>query len=212
MKHLSRKEREKAQHRFEILEAAEKVFAEKGFRGATTEDIAQQAEFSVGTLYNFFGSKEELYTAVLIERVEQVLQLVTEIFSRTDLDPVRAIERYIERKAEFFTEHGPFFRLFHREQLGGSADISPSWREQVCSAHQQSIERIEAAVQRGIETGSFRNISARDVALALQGLTNGMLLDCLNSDTDYRSKVPLMKTLFFEGALAGPRSEDSGDE
>ncbi len=203
----SRKEREKARHRLEILEAAEKVFAEKGFHGATIDEIARRAEFAVGTLYNFFSSKEELYTAVLVERAKQMLKLVTDIFSDSALDPVSAIERYIEKKAQFFTEHGPFFRLFHKEQLGGSPILTTAWREQIFSIYRESISRIESAIERGIESGRFRKLSALNITLALQGITNAFLLPCLDGPDhqDYQANVPLMKTLFFRGALA---SED----
>jgi len=204
---MARKEREKARHRLEILEAAEKVFARKGFRGATIEEIAQQAEFSVGTLYNFFESKEELYAAVLVERVQQFQRLVENIFSRPEVDPVRLMEEFIERKAGFFAEHAPFFRLLHREHVAGSADISASWRRRLLEVYQQFIARLEGAIRRGIETGRLRDMPPRDTALALQGLTDSLLMECLNTDVDYRSKVGLMKSLFFEGALKRPESD-----
>jgi TetR/AcrR family transcriptional regulator len=59
-----RKEREKQQRRDEIIHAAEKVFISRGFKNATMEDIADEAELSKGTLYLYFNSKEELHLAV----------------------------------------------------------------------------------------------------------------------------------------------------
>ncbi len=70
---LPRKERERLAHRREIIGAAERVFARNGHRGSTVEQIAQEAEFAVGTLYNFFKSKEELYEEVLASLVEQAV-------------------------------------------------------------------------------------------------------------------------------------------
>ena len=51
---LSRREREKLRHRKEMLDAALKLFSEKGFHNVSMHEIAQKAEFAIGTLYKFF--------------------------------------------------------------------------------------------------------------------------------------------------------------
>ena len=76
----SRKEKEHLTRRADILKAAESLFAEKGFHGATMADLATESEFSVGTLYKFFGSKEEVYYILILERLDLFhLQLETEV-------------------------------------------------------------------------------------------------------------------------------------
>jgi AcrR family transcriptional regulator len=55
--------------RTQILEAALKVFAAKGFKGATNQDIAKEAGISPGLLYWYFKSKEDLFFAILEDRV-----------------------------------------------------------------------------------------------------------------------------------------------
>ena len=74
-----RKEREKQLRREQIMEAAKKVFSEKGLAGATMENIAKEAELSPATLYLYFRNKDELYASLnlkmlqmLIERLEAV--------------------------------------------------------------------------------------------------------------------------------------------
>jgi len=62
---LTRKERLKEQGRQEILEAAMVLFGEKGFHGVSMHEIAGKAGVAVGTLYNFFHSKEDLYIALM---------------------------------------------------------------------------------------------------------------------------------------------------
>ena len=59
-----RKEREKRRRENQILDAAEEVFAQKGFDNATIDDIAEKAELSKGTIYLYFKSKEVLYTGL----------------------------------------------------------------------------------------------------------------------------------------------------
>ncbi|MFC1485941.1 TetR/AcrR family transcriptional regulator, partial [Candidatus Latescibacterota bacterium] len=73
---LTRREREKAQHRREIMEAAISVFAEKGFFAATLEEIAQKAEFSKGALYLYFQNKEDLLNTILQEMTDEWIQVL----------------------------------------------------------------------------------------------------------------------------------------
>ncbi|GIK66143.1 MAG: AcrR family transcriptional regulator [Chloroflexota bacterium] len=61
-----RRERRIARRRADILEAAMKVFAEKGIRQATTKEIAEAADIAEGTIYNYFANKEELVAAMLM--------------------------------------------------------------------------------------------------------------------------------------------------
>ena len=79
---LSRRERERQNRRREILEAAQAVFAEKGYTHATLDEIAQRAEFGKGTLYNYFeGGKEDILFAIFDEIYDEMRQLIQEAFS-----------------------------------------------------------------------------------------------------------------------------------
>jgi TetR/AcrR family transcriptional regulator len=71
---VSRKERELQRHRWEILRVALKMFSESGFHGVTMQDIARESEFAVGTLYKFFNNKEDLYGALLMEKLRMRLR------------------------------------------------------------------------------------------------------------------------------------------
>ena len=64
-KPMTRREKERLAHRAAILDAAERIFAAKGFPGATIAEIAREAEFAVGSIYNFFPGKRELAEAVM---------------------------------------------------------------------------------------------------------------------------------------------------
>ena len=69
---LSRRERERENRKNEILDAALKVFAEKGFYNATMDEIAEKAELGKGTIYYYFSTKEDLYLQ-LLKREEEKL-------------------------------------------------------------------------------------------------------------------------------------------
>lgn len=76
---LSRKEREKRFRRSEILSAAIPLFAEKGYENTTIDDIAEKAEFGKGTIYNYFGSKEDIYWGILEEIFQSYYESIQEI-------------------------------------------------------------------------------------------------------------------------------------
>ena len=65
-----RKEREFNMRRAEILKQAEKVFATKGFHNVTMAEIADASGFSIGSLYQFFKGKEDLYITMISEKLD----------------------------------------------------------------------------------------------------------------------------------------------
>lgn len=75
---LGRKERERQFKREEIVAAARLIFAKQGFNSATLDEIADEAEYSKGTLYNYFDSKEELFETVIADVVDEFVEIATE--------------------------------------------------------------------------------------------------------------------------------------
>lgn len=76
---LSRKERERNFRRHEIISAAVKLFAERGFEHTTLDEIAEASEFGKGTIYNYFQNKEEIYLAIVEDILEAHSKIITEI-------------------------------------------------------------------------------------------------------------------------------------
>ena len=69
----SRKERETELRRQIIIEAAEKLFLSEGYENTTMDEIARLSEYSKGTLYKYFKSKDELYLAIGIKTYELIV-------------------------------------------------------------------------------------------------------------------------------------------
>src|SRR4030042_7073409 len=112
---VSRKEREYLAHREEILAAAGKVFASKGFFPTTMNDIAREAEFGTGTLYKYFKSKEELYFTLIDEKVEEINRLVkSELSQKTSAG--ERIKKVLGLQFEFFERNRDFFKIYTSER------------------------------------------------------------------------------------------------
>ncbi|MGH2569187.1 MAG: TetR/AcrR family transcriptional regulator, partial [Bacteroidota bacterium] len=87
-----RKEREKEHRREEILNAAQRVFFEKGLQTATMDEIAEVAELSKGTLYLYYKSKEDLYLAVMIRGLEILYNMFAQTTSTKEPTIVQLVK------------------------------------------------------------------------------------------------------------------------
>jgi len=165
---LSRRERERRMHRAQILDAAERVFVRDGYQGATVERVAQEAEFAVGTLYNFFESKEKLFEEVITKMGEEVFGLLQEkVFNEPD--PLAAVEALIDVRLAYPQEHRDFCQVF--------VDAAPAARTSVASAlpegcrdlYRRYLEAVAAVIRRGIAAGTFRDEDPTCLALCIEG-------------------------------------------
>ena len=90
------RERKKEQTRSHIIRSAEALFVERGLQEPTVEDIAAAADVSVGTLYNYFGSKVVLQLAVFEEETAAIVGQGAGVVSDPGDDPVAAVERLFD--------------------------------------------------------------------------------------------------------------------
>ena len=139
--------------RAEILQAALRVFAEKGLTGARVDDIAALTHTAKPTIYYHFRSKEELYAAVLenayggIRDMEQALDL--------DLrDPVDAMRRLVEASFDYHAAHPEWVRLVSIENIHSARHISG--KATFADINAPIVERLRVILQAGERIGVFR--------------------------------------------------------
>jgi AcrR family transcriptional regulator len=108
-KRLTRAEA-KAQTRSRLLDAAAQLFARKGYGGASVEDIADAAGYTIGAVYSNFGSKAqlmvELITSRASERVTEAARIVEESQERSE-SPLKALDRMFAEVADKDTDGPP---------------------------------------------------------------------------------------------------------
>ena len=114
MNPLPRKARDKLLRRTDILNAATRVFAEKGYHKATMSDIARQAEYAVGTIYLYFKDKQALYLALTDEKIDELIRRIKERIADAGgaLEKIKAL---IEGEFAYFEENEDFFRIYFSE-------------------------------------------------------------------------------------------------
>jgi AcrR family transcriptional regulator len=99
--------------RDDLLDAAEEVFARKGFHTTTLREIAELAEFSVGSVYSFFPSKDALFAAIFARRGEEFMPSMRALLEDRG-SPREQLHRLADYQIDFFRTHASFGRLFLR--------------------------------------------------------------------------------------------------
>jgi TetR/AcrR family transcriptional regulator len=207
LERVSRKDRERERHRREIVEAAERIFARKGYHATTVEEIAKEAQFAVGTLYNLFKGKDELYRRV----IEGFVQDFTERFDAKVLsveDARAAIEALIELRLTQFDEHREFIRVVFEASLCSRIDPVPGLPPELVEMHNRYTESVKGIFERGIARHTFEAFDPLYLALCLEGVLNAFVVYWSRNEPTEPLSVRIAKV---KRAFLGRVREPQGD-
>jgi AcrR family transcriptional regulator len=124
-----------------ILDAAEAVFAERGFAGSALRDVAERVGVRAPSLYNHFESKESLYAAVLERAVGPLLALLAD--AAAGRGPRDSGQLTADVMA-LLAKHPHLPRLVALETLAGSQRLTPMLRRWIAPAFARARELVEA--------------------------------------------------------------------
>jgi AcrR family transcriptional regulator len=155
----SRREQRRQLHqdlsRTQLLDAAEEVFGAKGFHDTTLKEIAELAEFSVGSVYSFFANKDDLFLHVFLRRGDEFLPGMQAAAEEGD-DPVAQLHALVDYEVGFFRRHPHFGRLYLRTSSSSlpGVELPPS---RTLAANFQRAMDIQAGIfGRGQAAGVLR--------------------------------------------------------
>lgn len=172
-----RKKREKERRRQQIMDAAKKLFAAKGFSRATIEEIATEAELSPGTLYLYFKNKDELFAALSIKILKYLIGRLEKLCSETEMP----IDQRLLALKDVLYDACAFdswilintFRLQASDMLRNLTDALVTEIDE-CTCR---IVRIMADIlKQGIVSGVFIDQPADTVAAVLWAIFSGAVL------------------------------------
>jgi TetR/AcrR family transcriptional regulator len=138
-----------------LLEAAESIFAEQGFSGATTAAIARRAGVPKANLHYYFTTKEGLYRAV-VERVLTAWLAAASSFDTSE-DPREALSAYICAKMDLARAMPLASRIWSAEIMRGA----PIIQDFLDTTLSQWVAKREAAVRRWIAAGKLKPIEPK---------------------------------------------------
>ena len=112
MAELSRKERERLRRKEDIIRAAKKLFAEKGYKNTSMNAIAKKADFSKRTLYQYFENKSDLYLSVALQIYEDLVSHLknTEL---TEQDGFGKIKEIFFAYYDFYNSNEEYFKIIY---------------------------------------------------------------------------------------------------
>lgn len=122
-----------------ILDAAEELFAERGYEGTTLRDVATRVGIRNPSLYNHFDGKESLYAAVLDRGIRPVVELLSEF-----VDQQEDRSELVARVMEVLSERPNLPRLVMHETLSGGQRLTPMLRSRIGPVFASAIEMVEA--------------------------------------------------------------------
>ena len=212
-----RKEREFRFRRAEILERAEKLFADGGFHETTMAEIAESSGFSIGGLYRFFSGKEQLYSILVMEKVRLMYDEIMGAVEREESTEGK-IRALVMSHFAYVEHHIDFYRLLVGHESGLRTAGLRNLREQILDEHRKHVARIEGVLGEGIQRLVLRKLDPRSLANALIGIIAYYKFAWIMNPhgESLSEKVDDVLELFFRGAAPatgiGPGFRRTGKE
>jgi len=154
----------------EIIDAAAAVFAEKGYHGSSTKDIADRLGIRQGSLYYYFESKESALEEVCKIGVDGFVQRLEAILAR-DVPPEEMLRAAVHNHLQPLEDRPNYVRVFQRERH----ELPAARRRKISMAAAHYEKLLQTMFERGVAQGAFRkDLDCRLATLALLGMCNAV--------------------------------------
>ncbi len=199
----SRREREKLRQRQEMLTAALNLFSEKGFHNVSMHEIAERAEFAIGTLYKFFKNKEDLYKSLILELSDRFHETLMQALAAGD-DEIEKLRSYVQAKGAVFKDNVSTIRLYFAETRGASFNIKAGLDNQIKQRYNHVLDQIAALFKSGMLHKRFKPIADPfHLAVAMDSIANAFLFQWLEApeNNSYPADPDVILNIIFKGLL-----------
>jgi len=206
MEKSERKEREFHLRREDILKEAERVFAAKGFYRSTVMEIAEASGFAVGTIYQYFGSKEELFSSLVTEKLDILYGGVRSAVSGKN-NALEKIKALVEANFLFVENNVSFCNIFIRRGSASLAEGTADLREKMIADYLEHVKFIEAVITEGVKSGILKQQDPRLMAFVLAGMINSFVLSWMKTPERgcLCGLADTLHAIFFEGVKSSAR-------
>jgi AcrR family transcriptional regulator len=197
----SRRARELAVRRADMLAGAADVFARKGYDGAQMAEIAAAAEVSLASLYAEFRGKDDIYQAVIDDAGRRVLSAIRER-AETIADPAEALLEVIDALFECMDRDIALLRLV----ISGSSGLP--WRLRTSQESQifdEFTDWVTALCRRAVRSGTLRGLDAGTLARALIGAVMQTAAHAVDQSASLTAQAPRVRAIFSRLIAGGER-------
>lgn len=190
------------QTRTRILQAAQRLFAAKGFEGTTTRDLAQTAGVAEGTLFRHFANKKAILVEVATSGwVDILTDLLTEL---SEMGSYKAIAQVMRRRMWNLQKNADIMRVCFME-----VQFHPDLRDRIqTEVIDKMTDVAEAFFQTAIDKGIYRQMDAKLGAkvflglFAIAGFSDNTLIEPNASPQEMQKMAEGLADIFLNGVLA----------
>lgn len=198
---VSRKDREKEFKKQLITEAASRLFIDSSCEAVTVEDIAREAEFGKGTIYQHFDSKEAIIVHIMSQRIDELCdELEKQVLIQTD--PRKALSICIDLLHDYYANNSNLLIYVFAKGLNNSINISLT--EQIRMKQNRRTELLAKMIDKGIKAGLIIKTNSWYLARTIEHMARGFALDDRSKDRpdiDHDLNLKLIKTIFADGVF-----------
>ena len=155
------------------MEAAEKLFGEKGFEGSSVRDIAEEANINIAMISYYFGSKEKLLEALFTYRGENTIRKLESMLTNPEQQPLEKVNQLIDYFIDKFYDQQYFHKIMMREQVANQHTAITKLITHFKKNNQQLVKEL---IYEGQKKGVFRkNIDIPIMMATLTGTLSNMV-------------------------------------
>lgn len=150
----------------EILQVAERLFAEEGFDGTSIRTIAREANVNIAMISYYFGSKEKLLETLIVQRTSGMKMQLENIFN-DNLSPVEKLDRLIELYISRIHQNKCMYQILHFELSSKKRILD---MKVFIDIKRQNLEIFERFIEEGQQAGVFRkNVNSALIPATIMG-------------------------------------------
>lgn len=173
------------QRKAKILKVAREIFARKPLKDVKMQDIARKAGLSVGGVYWYFKSKDEIVGALLLQNAEANIAALKAL-SEMDAPAISRLQAFFEQVIASSEDLAELYLTGAKYQSMTSPD--PETRTAMERVGAGFHTGLEAIIKQGIARGEFIQVNTQDAATALIGAYEGLILLWVMSPQTMRLK------------------------
>ena len=164
-----RKDREGLTMKDLMMERSIQLFAQKGFKETSIQDIVNELNVTKGTFYYYFKSKQELLMDIHLQYIERLIENQETILADKTISYPEKLHSIIFKLVHDIEKEGLRAKVFFREMR----HLSEEHLQQIIPKRDRFKENVQEIIEKGMEAGQFRSDLPSDiVTLGILGMTN----------------------------------------
>ena len=202
-KNLTRKDKERIFRQAAILDAAVGIFAKKGYRDTTLDEIAITSEFGKGTIYNYFKSKEGIYSAIIDDVSANLYDIIQQADSGTK-NSKDFFEMHAKLVFQYCVGKRDAFIIYVREIAHFTTDIFITDRKKINERHDKVRSILIKKISKGMKLKEIKKYDAEKLATLYEHLLFPYMLFLINTfenKFDQDREIDFILSVFYNGII-----------